>query len=110
MSGNIEPIVGRYLHLEYAGRQHRIYFERPARAFRWSACTRPEPTRRQYRGLLNDAAVTAAVPRHRLRPAVARQVLAAGRLAGRGIPADRRLLHRHHHGGRRRAGAGHGRW
>src|SRR5207253_4384483 len=27
MSGAIEPVVGRYLHLDYAGRRYRLYFE-----------------------------------------------------------------------------------
>jgi len=26
-SETIEPLVGRYLHLDYAGRHYRIYFE-----------------------------------------------------------------------------------
>ena len=27
MSARIEPIIGRYLHLDYEGRHYRIYFE-----------------------------------------------------------------------------------
>ena len=55
---------------------------KPAAAFRCSACTPRAPTARQYRGLLNDERITDELPRHRVRHAVARQVLAARR-AGR---------------------------
>ena len=62
MKGAIEPVVGRYLHLDHAGRHYRIYFETaadgPRAAFRLSACIRRGPIRRQYRGLLNAASVT----------------------------------------------------
>jgi hypothetical protein len=40
----IEPIVGRYLRLDFNGRPHRLYFEEAGRASRWSACTPPART------------------------------------------------------------------
>ena len=43
------------------------------------------------------------LPRHRLRPAVARQVLAAGGVAGGRVQAHLARLRRHHHGRHRRA-------
>ena len=58
---------------------------------------------RQYRGLLNDRRDARALPRHRLRSAVARQVLAAGGLAEGRVQADLARLRRHHHGRGRRA-------
>src|SRR5437899_76113 len=48
----------------------------------------------------------APLPRDRLRPAVARQVLAAARLRERGLPAHDRSLCRHGDGGVARARAG----
>jgi pimeloyl-ACP methyl ester carboxylesterase len=63
MTARIEPILGQYLHLDYAGRNYRIYFETVG----------PEGSKegipliclhtagadgRQYRGLMNAASVT----------------------------------------------------
>ena len=102
----IEPVVGRYLHLDHAGRHYRIYFETagrghsarlPAyRGVRHPPVSRPAQRRLGHRPFSGD----------RVRPAVSRQIVAARRLARRGIPADRRFLYRHHHGVYRRARAG----
>ena len=77
---------------------------RPAPASRCCACTRPAPTAG------NTAASSTTprrcqLPRHRLRPALARQVLAAGGLARGRVQADLARLRRHHHGRRRCAAA-----
>jgi hypothetical protein len=37
MNGQIEPIVGRYVHVDIGGVMHRIYFEE-------NGCTPPAPT------------------------------------------------------------------
>ena len=87
MSPRFEPIVGRYLNLDLLGRPHRLYVEEAGAGHSAPLpAHRRDRTARQYRGLLNDPRITAELPRHRVRHAVARQVLAAGRLAGRGIP------------------------
>jgi len=44
MNGELEPIVGRYVHVEIGGVMHRIYFEKADRASRWSACIPRAPT------------------------------------------------------------------
>ena len=63
MSAAIEPIVGRYLHLDYAGRHYRIYFETadPEGAERRIplVCLHTAGAdARQYRGLMNAVSVT----------------------------------------------------
>ncbi len=40
----IEPIIGRYIHLDLGGRDNRIYYEKAGQVFRWYACTRLRPT------------------------------------------------------------------
>jgi hypothetical protein len=40
----IEPVVGRYLRLDFNGKPHRIYFEEAGEGIRSSACTPPAPT------------------------------------------------------------------
>ena len=87
MSPRFEPIVGRYLNLELLGRPHRLYIEEAGQGIPLLCLHTAGSDGRQYRGLLNDPRITDTLPRHRLRHAVARQVLAAGRLAERGVPA-----------------------
>jgi pimeloyl-ACP methyl ester carboxylesterase len=63
MTAKIEPVVGRYLHLDYAGRHYRIYFETagPEGAERRIplVCLHTAGSDgRQYRGLMNAASVT----------------------------------------------------
>ena len=81
MSARFEPITGRYMHLDLFGRPHRIYVEEageghaavvPAhRGQRRAAVSRPDERRACHR----------KSPRDRLRYALARQILAACRLA-----------------------------
>jgi pimeloyl-ACP methyl ester carboxylesterase len=54
----IEPIVGRYLHLELGGRQHRIYFEEAGAGVPLLCLHTAGADGRQFRGLLNDPQVT----------------------------------------------------
>lgn len=69
----IEPIVGRYLRVSLAGRPHRIYFEEagPADGIPLLCLHTAGSDGRQFRGVLNDAAVTSRfrvvvfdLPRH----------------------------------------------
>ena len=63
MKGAIEPVVGRYLHLDHAGRHYRIYFETagpdgPKGGIPLVCLHTAGSDTRQYRGLLNAASVT----------------------------------------------------
>jgi pimeloyl-ACP methyl ester carboxylesterase len=58
MTAAIEPIIGRYLHLDYAGRDHRIYFETAGEGIPLLCLHTAGSDGRQYRGLMNAAAVT----------------------------------------------------
>jgi pimeloyl-ACP methyl ester carboxylesterase len=58
VSAAIEPIIGRYLRLEYAGRQYRIYFESAGEGIPLVCLHTAGSDGRQYRGLINAAAVT----------------------------------------------------
>ena len=40
----IEPVVGRYLRLDFNGKPHRLYFEEAGEGIPLSACTLPAPT------------------------------------------------------------------
>ena len=82
MSPRFEPITGRYLHLDLLGKPHRLYVEEAGQGIPLlclhtagsdgAAISRPDE-RRAHHGELS---------RHRLRHALARQVVAARR-AGR---------------------------
>ena len=37
MPAQIDPIVGRYVHVTLQGRPHRLYFEEAGRGFHWCA-------------------------------------------------------------------------
>ena len=93
MSARFEPIIGRYMHLDLFGRPHRIYVEEAGRGH---AAALPAH-RRQRRPAVSRAdersAHHGAPPRHRLRHALARQILAARGLAQRGIPAHLGAIH-----------------
>lgn len=54
----IEPIVGRYLHLDLGGRSHRIYFEECGTGVPLLCLHTAGADGRQFRALLNDAEVT----------------------------------------------------
>jgi pimeloyl-ACP methyl ester carboxylesterase len=58
VSAAIEPIIGRYLRLEYAGRQYRIYFESAGEGIPLLCLHTAGSDGRQCRGLVNAAAVT----------------------------------------------------
>ncbi len=59
MNAQIEPVTGRYLHLELEGRDNRIYFEEAGQGTPLVCLHTAGSDARQFRGLLNDAAVTA---------------------------------------------------
>ncbi|MBV9827434.1 MAG: alpha/beta hydrolase [Alphaproteobacteria bacterium] len=58
MTGKIEPVIGRYLHLDYAGRHHRIYFEAAGEGIPLVCLHTAGADGRQYRGLMNMDSVT----------------------------------------------------
>ncbi len=58
-AGNrVEPITGRYLHLEIEGREHRVYFEEAGQGIPLLCLHTAGSDGRQYRGVLNDPEVT----------------------------------------------------
>jgi pimeloyl-ACP methyl ester carboxylesterase len=56
--GEIEPILGRYLRLDFKGRAHRIYFEEAGQGIPLVCLHTAGSDGRQYRALLNDAGIT----------------------------------------------------
>jgi pimeloyl-ACP methyl ester carboxylesterase len=54
----IEPVVGRYLRLDFNGRPHRIYFEEAGEGIPLVCLHTAGADGRQYRALLNDAEIT----------------------------------------------------
>lgn len=59
----IEPIVGRYLRLDFHGKPHRLYFEEAGQGIPLLCLHTAGSDGRQYRALLNDADIT---PRFRV--------------------------------------------
>ncbi|MFO1082717.1 MAG: alpha/beta hydrolase [Reyranellaceae bacterium] len=55
----IEPVVGRYLRLDFKGRPHRIYFEEAGQGIPLLCLHTAGADGRQYRALLNDPDITA---------------------------------------------------
>src|SRR5882672_1847958 len=55
----IEPVVGRYLRLDFNGRPHRLYFEEAGQGIPLLCLHTAGADGRQYRALLNDPDVTA---------------------------------------------------
>ncbi len=55
----IEPIVGRYLNLDFQGRRHRIYFEEAGQGIPLICLHTAGADGRQYREILNDSEITA---------------------------------------------------
>ena len=94
MPAQIDPIVGRYVHVTLQGRPHRLYFEEAGRGIpsgvpvhrgrRWTPVPAPDGGQRDHR----------RVPRAHLRSSLARQVHPARRLGERGLPADHGDLYR----------------
>ena len=58
MSPRLEPITGRYLHLEIEGRPHRVYFEEAGQGIPLLCLHTAGSDGRQYRAILNDAEIT----------------------------------------------------
>jgi pimeloyl-ACP methyl ester carboxylesterase len=56
---SIDPIVGRYLNMDFQGRPHRIYFEEAGQGIPLICLHTAGSDGRQYREILNDAAITA---------------------------------------------------
>lgn len=54
----IEPVVGRYLRLDFNGRPHRLYFEEAGQGIPLVCLHTAGADSRQYRALLNDAEIT----------------------------------------------------
>ncbi len=54
----IEPIVGRYLRLDFKGKPHRLYFEEAGQGIPLVCLHTAGADGRQYRALLNDAEIT----------------------------------------------------
>jgi hypothetical protein len=71
-----EPIVGRYFDVEVSGSTHRIFVEEAGQGIPLLCLHTAGADSRQYRHLLNDAAIT-SLPRHRVRHAVSRPVESA---------------------------------
>jgi pimeloyl-ACP methyl ester carboxylesterase len=57
-TSSIEPIVGRYLRLDFNGRPHRLYFEEAGQGIPLVCLHTAGSDGRQYRALLNDAEIT----------------------------------------------------
>ena len=55
---HIEPIVGRYVHLDIEGRAHRVYFEEAGQGIPLLCLHTAGSDGRQYRALMNDAEIT----------------------------------------------------
>jgi len=81
MSARFEPIVGRYMHLDLFGKPHRLYVEEAGQGAPLLCLHTAGSDGRQYRALMNEKAHHFALSGDRLRHALARQVLAPGRLA-----------------------------
>ena len=54
----LEPIVGRYAHIELEGREHRLYFEEAGEGIPLLCLHTAGADGRQYRALLNDREIT----------------------------------------------------
>ena len=54
----IEPVIGRYLRLDFKGRPHRLYFEEAGQGIPLLCLHTAGADGRQYRALLNDEAIT----------------------------------------------------
>lgn len=57
-AATIEPIVGRYARLTFAGRPHRIYFEEAGQGIPLVCLHTAGADGRQYRHVMNDAEIT----------------------------------------------------
>ncbi len=80
MTGYIEPMIGRYVHVEIGGETHRIYFEENGKGIPLVCLHTAGSDNRQWRYLLADEEFAKRLSHHRLRHAVSWQVKSAGRL------------------------------
>ena len=94
----IEPVVGRYLRLDFNGRPHRIYFEEAGQGIPLALPAHRRRRRPAISRIAERSGHHRALSCHRLRPAVAWQVFAARRLRDRGLPAHHPALRRHRDG------------
>jgi pimeloyl-ACP methyl ester carboxylesterase len=54
----VEPIVGRYAHLDFQERTHRVYFEEAGEGIPLLCLHTAGSDSRQYRAVLNDPSIT----------------------------------------------------
>jgi pimeloyl-ACP methyl ester carboxylesterase len=59
MTATLEPVTGRYMHLELEGRRHRLYFEEAGEGIPLLCLHTAGADGRQFRALLNDPEITA---------------------------------------------------
>ena len=87
--GEHDAAVGRYVHLDLDGLDHRIYYEAAGQGIGLLCQHTAGADGRQWRHLLEDAPRHRPLPGRRLRPPVPRQVAAARRpgLVGRALRA-----------------------
>ena len=83
MNGMIEPIIGRYVHVDIDGEMYRIYFEENGTGIPLVCLHTAGSDGRQWRHLLADRGVRQELSHHRLRHALARQIESAGKLGWR---------------------------
>jgi len=58
MTAALEPVIGRYLHLDLEGRTHRLYFEEAGQGIPLVCLHTAGADGRQFRALLNDPEIT----------------------------------------------------
>lgn len=58
MTAYLEPIVGRYMHVDLGGRKNRVYFEEAGQGIPLLCLHTAGADGRQYRALLNDPEIT----------------------------------------------------
>ncbi len=59
MKATIEPIIGRYIHLDIVGQPHRLYWEEAGQGTPLLCLHTAGSDGRQYRALLNDPEILA---------------------------------------------------
>ena len=57
-AARIEPVIGRYMHVEIGGREHRVYWEEAGEGIPLLCLHTAGSDGRQWRALLNDKDVT----------------------------------------------------
>lgn len=58
MNGHIEPVIGRYINLDFRGLPHRIYYEEVGQGVPLLCLHTAGADGRQYRALMNDEEIT----------------------------------------------------